>query len=189
MPVSVNALTTWERAKAVLGFSYDQQEEVEFLIDAVSSTANRISGRKLRARDYDDLRVDGSGSNTLLLPEYPIVSVTALYVDRTRLFGDDTLLDPSSFQILSEFGMVRRYTGIFPLGVGVIKLTAKLGYFPVPEDLELAVLEGVSYNRRRLGSDTIGMRQISVDGQVTSQYEIGLPLTVREVFESYRRER
>ncbi len=105
MPVGVNALTTWERAKAVLGFSYDQQEEVEFLIDAVSSTANRISGRKLKARDYGDLRVDGSGSNTLLLPEYPIVSVTALYVDHTRLFGDDTLLDPSSFQVLSEFGM------------------------------------------------------------------------------------
>jgi len=56
----------------------------------------------------------------------------------------------------------------------------------VPEDLELAVIECVGYNRRRLESGTTGMRQVSADGSVTSQYELGLPLSVREVFESYR---
>jgi len=187
MSLGANALTSWDRVKSSLGFTTDEhQAAAEFLIDAVSATANRISGRKLKARDYTDLRLDGSGRDTIILPEYPIVSLTGIYVDRSRTFGDDTALASTIYQILADSGMVRLYSGVFPSGAGNVKLVGRLGYETVPEDLELAVVECVGYNRRRLESGTTGMRQESMEGAVTAQYELGLPLSVREVFEDYR---
>ncbi len=108
MSLGANALTSWDRVKSSLGFTTDEhQAAAEFLIDAVSATANRISGRKLKARDYTDLRLDGSGRDTIILPEYPIVSLTGIYVDRSRTFGDDTALASTIYQILADSGMVR----------------------------------------------------------------------------------
>lgn len=186
MALGVNALTTWDRAKTALGFSNDQQAEVEFLIDAVSATANRISGRKLKARDYADIRLDGLGRDSIILPEYPIVTLSGIYMDYLRAFGAETILVATGYQVISDSGIIRLYSGYFPKGFGNIKVVGILGFATVPEDLELAVLEGVGCNRRRLESGTTGMRQVSADGSVTSQYELGLPLSVREVFESYR---
>jgi len=186
MALGVNALTTWDRAKTALGFSSDQQAAVEFLIDAVSATANRISGRRLKARDYADIRIDGLGRDTIVLPEFPIISLSGIYVDSLRVFSAESMIDITEYQVLSDSGIVRLYSRKFPIGIGNIKVVGNIGYVDVPEDLELAVLEGVGCNRRRLESGTTGMRQVSADGSVTSQYELGLPLSVREVFESYR---
>lgn len=188
MALGVNALTTWERAKACLSFSDDQKDAVEFLIDAVSSTANRISSRKLKARAYD-LQLDGRGSDKLIMPEFPIASITSISIDSTRAFTEDTALDSSEYRILPNEGIIQLYSGIFPNGIGNIKVVGSLGYTTVPEDLEFAVIECVGYNRRRLESGTTGIRQTSANGSVTSQYELGLPLSVREVFESYRGQR
>lgn len=189
MAVGVNALTTWVRVKATLVFtSDDNKEAVEFLIDAVSTMANRISGRLLKARAYEDLRLDGRGRNTLILPDFPIAASPAIkiYVDDSREFGADTELAATSYQILADSGMIRLYSGTFPQGIGNIKIVGTLGYSTVPEDLELAVVECVGYNRRQLESGTTGMRQVSQAGTITSQYELGLPQSIREVFESYR---
>ena len=189
MALGANALTTWVRAKTTLGFSDEQQAAVEFLIDAVSATANRISGRKLKARDYADIRIDGLGRDSIVLPEFPIVSLSGIYVDSSRVFGAESALGITEYQIVSDSGIIRLYSGNFPCGIGNIKVMGNLGFAVIPEDLELAVLEGVGCNRRRLEAGTTGMRQMSADGAVTSQYELGLPLSVREVFESYRSSR
>jgi len=189
MALGVNALTTWDRAKTALGFSSDLQAAVEFLIDAVSATANRISGRKLKARDYADIRIDGLGRDSIILPEFPIVTLSGIYVDSSRVFGAETALAITEYQVLSESGIIRIFSGNFPNGIGNIKVVGNLGFAAVPEDLELAVLEGVGCNRRRLEAGTTGMRQMSADGAGTSQYELGLTFALREVFESYRRSR
>lgn len=189
MAVGVNALTTWVRVKASLGFtSDDNQVAVEFLIDAVSSMANRISGRLLKARAYTDLRVDGSGTDTLILPDFPIAASPAIkiYVDNSRVFGAETELASTSYKILADTGMIRLYSGVFSQGIGNIKIVGTLGYSTIPEDLELAAVQCVGYNRRQLESGTTGMRQVSQEGTITSQYELGLPQSIREVFESYR---
>ncbi len=183
--LSTDALTSWETAKTMLGFADDQQSVVEFLINAVSATANRISGRRLKARDYD-LRLNGTDKNSIVLPEYPIVSLSKVYIDGNREFPPESEIDPDMVSIDPDGGIIRLHDMIFPAGIGNVRVIAKLGYDPVPQDLELAVLEAISYNRRRLESGTTGMRQVSVDGTVTSQYELGLPLSIREVFEGYR---
>lgn len=183
--LSLDALTTWETAKSMLGFADNQQSAVEFLINAVSATANRISSRRLKARDYD-LRLNGTGRDIIVLPEYPIIALSKVYIDDNREFPPESEIDPNMISIDADGGIVRLTNMNFPVGIGNIRIIAKLGYNPVPQDLELAVLEAISYNRRRLESGTTGMRQVSVDGTVTSQYELGLPLSIREVFEGYR---
>jgi len=185
MMLSLDALTTWETAKSMLGFADDQQSAVEFLINAVSATANRISSRRLKARDYD-LRLNGTGRDIIVLPEYPIIALSKVYIDGNREFPPESEIDPDMISIDADGGIVRLTNMNFPVGIGNIRIIAKLGYDPVPQDLELAVLEAISYNRRRLESGTTGMRQVSMDGTVTSQYELGLPLSIREVFEGYR---
>jgi len=183
--LSLDALTTWETAKNMLGFADDQQPAVEFLINAVSAAANRISSRRLKARDYD-LHLNGTGRNSIVLPEYPIISLSKVYIDSNQEFPPESEINFDMISINADGGIVRLTNRNFPVGIGNIRIIAKLGYDPVPQDLELAVLEAISYNRRRLESGTTGMRQVSVDGTVTSQYELGLPLSIREVFEGYR---
>jgi len=181
-----DALTTWDRVKAVLGYQDDQEMLVEFLIDAVSVTANRIAGRKLKLREYDDLRLGGSGRPALLVPEYPIVEVAHLWVDPKRVFDDATEIPASDFLVTPEAGMIELYSGVFPRGIGAVKFSGTLGYDEVPQDLELAAIECIDWNVRRLSSGTVGTRAVSKDGNVTSQYEITIPTTALSVFESYK---
>ncbi|HQJ23325.1 MAG TPA: hypothetical protein PK475_08275, partial [Rectinema sp.] len=146
--LSTDALTSWETAKTMLGFTDDLQLAVEFLINAVSATANRISGRRLKARDYD-LRLNGTGKNSIVLPEYPIASLSKIYIDGNREFPPESEIDPDMLSIDSDGGIIRLHDMIFPAGTGNVRIIAKLGYDPIPQDLELAVLEAISYNRRR----------------------------------------
>lgn len=186
MPLGPNALTTWERAKSVLHFADEQETVVEFLIDAVSASANRIAARALKARAYPALTLDGPRGDTLLLPEYPIVELRHIWVDDARIFAVSTELLAGEYQLRKDDGAIRLYSGRFPVGPDVIKLDITLGYDSVPEDLELAVLECVLWNSRRLESGTVGTRALSTDGSVTAQYEVTIPMSALTVFESYR---
>lgn len=187
MAVGADALTTWARAKSILGYADDMQTGVEFLIDAVSVCANKITGRRLASRTFTNLLLDGSGTGELVLPEFPVASFTSLYIDTARAFGASTLIASTEYDILTDAGIVRLFSGVFPRGYSVIKITAALGYTPIPYDLELAVLDCVAWNKKRVASEIFGVKAITTDQQVTSQYEIDIPLSARSVFELYKR--
>lgn len=189
MPLGPNALTTWERARDVFKFAADMQPAVEFLIDSVSASANRIAGRALKARAYPALILDGCGDDTLLLPEYPIQELRHLYIDASRAFGPATEVLAQGISLRKASGIVKLYSGRFPAALDSVKVDATLGYDLVPADLELAVLECVGWNQRRLESGTVGTRAMSMNGAVTTQYEISIPLSAMSVFEDYRRPR
>lgn len=186
MPLSADALTSWEVAKDILSLADDQQAKTEFLIDAASMYANRRSGRKLRAREVD-LRLDAQGGNVLVLPESPAV-VSRLWIDQGRAFADGDELPTSDYYVVEDSGIIKLYEKSFPRGFGVVRVEGEFGYDPVPADLVQAVLECVSANLRRLsGSGAIGLRTVSVDGATSSAYEVDWPTTAVMVFDSYRR--
>jgi hypothetical protein len=186
--MSADALTTWERAQAVLGLADSEQAKAEFLIDAASMYANRRAGRLLKARAVD-MRLDGSAAPVLVLPESPAV-VSTLWVDAARVFAEGEELPVSDYHVLGAEGIVRLFYGEFPRGVATVRVVGIFGYDPVPADLEQAVLECVAANLRRLSSPgAIGLKNVSVDGATSSAYEVDWPTTAVMVFDSYRRPR
>ncbi len=188
MPLTADALSSWEQAQAVLGFSSEDQAMAEFLINAASAYANRRAGRQLRARTVD-LHLDGTGSASLVLPESPAI-VSKLWVDTAREFANGQELLPADYQVFGEAGIIRLYDGLFPDGFGIVRVQGTLGFEPAPADLEQAVLECVAVNLRRLrGKGAIGLKSISIDGATSSSYEIDWPTTAVMVFDSYRRPR
>ncbi|MDX9959086.1 MAG: hypothetical protein RBT68_11650 [Spirochaetia bacterium] len=186
MPLSTDALTSWETAKVILNLLDDQQAMVEFLINAASAYANRRAGRKLRGRAVS-LRLDGTGCESLTLPEWP-ASVSNIWIDETRAFAEGEALDPATFHVDEESGIIRLFDYEFPNTAACVRVDGSLGYSTIPADLEQAVLECVAANLRRLGSPgAIGLKNVSVDGATSSAYEVDWPTTAVMVFDSYRR--
>jgi len=185
MPLSAEALTTWARAQSVLNLSADDEAKVEFLIDAASAFANQRAGRSLKAREVD-LRLDGPRGSSLVLPEAP-ATVDKLWLDVSRVFADGDELEADEFDVLQGPGIVRLYAGTFPQGMATVRVVGTFGYDPVPADLEQAVIECVAVNLRRTGSPAaIGLKNVSVDGAMSSAYEVDWPTTAVRVFDSYR---
>jgi len=186
MALSADALTTWERAQAVLGLNASEQTKAEFLIDAASMYANRRSGRLLKARSVD-LQLDGNGGSVLVLPQAP-ATISKLWLDATRAFVDGAELPAAEFHVLSDAGVIRLFSTTFPSGYATVRFVGVLGFETIPQDLEQAVLECVAANLRRLSSPgAIGLKNVSVDGATSSAYEVDWPTTAIMVFDSYRR--
>lgn len=183
------ALVSWELAQEILGLDDDQQRMCERMINAASKSANRISGRILAATDYTKY-LDGNGKEFLLLPEYPVNSVTELNVDTARDFGSSTEVASDEYLLYEDTGEVRLLGATFPCYPQAVKVVFNAGYATLPDDLEMAVIEVVAYNLKRIGGhgNIIGVKEISADGSVNTSYELTIPVNAQGVFESYRRE-
>lgn len=187
MPLGEDALITWEYAQQNLSLPGEKQELVEDIINAVSQRANSIARRHLKLRNVPTLILPGSGAPRIILPEYPVSSIGRLLVDPNRVFGDDREIPKTAYYLDAEAGIIELYSGRFPVGVATVRLEVfAAGYDPVPDDLRVAVLEGVDVTEKRVGSQMSGIRSVTAPNAVTTQYELALPMTSIMVFESYR---
>lgn len=184
--LSSTALTTWARTKLFLGLQDSDQTVVEYLINAVTEEAERVSGRSLKARTVTK-DMDGTGRENLMLPVYPINSVTSLYVDDLRVFGASTELDEDDdFLVYTDEGMLAHLGSGWPEGRKNVRVTWSGGYSTVPERLQNAVIECVSWNLKRFRGAGIGVRSTSSPDGVNTSMEITIPLSALRVFESYK---
>jgi len=185
--LAAHALVSWEFVKEMLPDAQDtQQLFYERLINAASPQANRIAGRRLKAVDYTEI-LDGTGDDSIVLPEYPANAITSLYIDTARAFGAAT--EVTDYLLYSDVAQIVLPSRTFPDSPQCVKVLYNAGLNPVPEDLEIAVLEVVVYNRKRLSGqgNIIGMKSSQVDSTVTMAYELTIPANAQRVFESYRR--
>lgn len=187
---TANALVTWATAQTLLGFDAGQKDVAEFYLNMASLLANRETGRALKARDYD-VQLDGNGSADLLLPEYPINLLTAVYVDTDRSFGSTTEI--SDMLSYSEYGLVRRTSGTFPEEPKAIRVVYNAGYgydgADIPQDLQLAVIEIISYSFSRMGSAPgggVGIRSIKGPDGLDTSYELTIPMNAKRLLGAYR---
>jgi hypothetical protein len=186
--MSSGDLVSWEQVKSILGLDDDAEEEAAFLIASASAQAEQTAGRFLSARDVS-ITLDGSGGREILLPSYPVNSVGRICVDTERAFPADKDLDERTCSVRYNAGIVRLYYGVFPRQLDCVLFEGSLGYDPVPADLRQAVIETVSANMRRFSASggLVGIKSISAQGAITTNYEIDVPLSARNVFLSYRR--
>jgi uncharacterized phiE125 gp8 family phage protein len=189
MALDENALVTWAKAKQYLDLDDSGQEYTEGLINAVCASANKSTGRLLKARD-DIPILDGTGTDTLILPQYPVNTITKLYSDTERVFGTDTEITSSEYVIYKKRGIIKLFSKTFSSKIQSIKIEYNAGFGKdtdiVPEDLQFAVLEIVAWNIMRFvsGGKGIGVRSRAADG-VDTGMEITVPLNAQRTLERY----
>jgi len=187
MALDENALVTWEKTQSLLGLDASDQGKYESLINAASAIANKYTLRNLKARDYTHV-LDGSGNKDLLLPQYPINSITSVHVDIDRDFNDETEI--TEYLHYDEEGILY-YEEEFPDIRQTVKVVYNAG-FPaasIPEDIQMAVVEIVVWLAGRLNDSGvgIGIRQIEGPGGGTTEYEMTIPLAAQRKLEPYVR--
>ncbi len=193
--LSAYALTTWARYKAIRGAQLapdSDQTTVEYLINAATRQGEIIAGRKLKARAYGvglstPYDFDGNGCAKMLLPNFPINSITHLYIDSLRVFGSETEVDSDDYAFYADQGIIVYPYNSFPKGFLNIRIEHNAGFSTVEDEVQLAVIEAVAWNLSRVRGSNIGLRTVSSSaGGVSSSYEIEMPLSARRVFESLR---
>ncbi len=184
--LSTTALTTWARTKLLLGLQDSDQTVVEYILNAATEEAERVSGRSLKARSVTK-DLDGSGREMLSLPAYPVSSVTHVYVDPLRVFGSDTEIDEDDdFVVYGDEGMLCYLSSTWPEGRKNVRVQWNGGFSPVPDRLQNAAIEVVSWNLKRFRGAGIGVRSTSSPDGVNTAMEITIPLSALRVFESYK---
>jgi hypothetical protein len=104
MALNANALVTLAEAKDHLNIpalTTDFDARVERYVNAASEAIANHCDRKLLHASYD-LRFDGRRSDRVLLPHYPVTSVTALWDDPGWDFLPGTLIPPEEYEFDAE---------------------------------------------------------------------------------------
>lgn len=181
------AWTSLANVKEVLKITdVDRDSLITNIINRSYKILETYLGRVMKSATYTEY-YDGDGSETLLLEQYPIISVTSLYDDPERVFGSDTLLDPSNYLIYKERGSIKLYNdeSVFMCGLQNIKVIYVAGYATMPGDLEDACIQMAEtiFNRVTTG----GFDQATL-GQESQQYDKDLiPYNALRTLQGYKK--
>ncbi len=198
MALTIDALTSLAQVKQYLGLSAATHDALlEGLIEVVSAQFNAFCGRKLMARDYshlsespafdpDNALLSGAGYPELLLPQYPVLSLTTLVVAGQTIpassdGGLGWVLDAGA-GVLSLVGMV------FPRQPHNVGLVYRAGFSAAPPDLAQAAVEqsAVRFQESAAGQGRLGISARTLaDGSVSYHSGELLP-QVKAVLERYR---
>lgn len=193
MSLAVNALATFAEAKAMFGYQDDEQTKVEDLINIASAGMDAFCRRALKARDCT-LLLDGTGTSVLIVPEYPLNSISKLKVDESRAFGVDSEIASTLYSIKSEEGLVRLFSGCFSYSgaPAVVKLEGNAGYatthlsYPV---LRGACLEYTDWLKSRFSTaGSIGKKGEYSADRVSVSFETEMPMHIRAALGAFVRE-
>jgi len=181
-------LVSLDDCKTYLGIDDSVKDsEIGYLMQAVSSWFNVMTGRKLVATDVTEY-CDGMGTDTVFVDSYPINSDAAtieVYVDPDKEFGADTQLDEDEIAIRGDAGRIQRLGDTFPAGYGNVKVVYNGGYTEVPYDLRLAALETLGIMWRRMQEKNYDVTTIS-RGDTTRTFLDQLPHTVMNIVKNYK---
>ncbi len=187
---NINALVDLGNIKSYLGIAETDTEfdtDLDHLIDAVSWYFNNETNRKLKARDYAAEYYDGDGSDTLYVENYPINSITHLYIDTERAYGADDEILAADYMIYKDMGKIIVEDTVFSKGNQSVKLEYNGGYATIPYDLENACKEMVAFLfKRDKAGNRIGVKSLSVEGG-SENYVTNMPDTVKQVLRRFWR--
>lgn len=107
------------------------------LLAALRAASRRFRGavrHPVNLTAGDTVTLDGRGSESILLPTAPVVSVTSLLLD-----GEE-LADGAGFA-WSEDGFIRRLCGYWPDRLRCITVTYDHGFAEIPDDIQEVVID------------------------------------------------
>jgi uncharacterized phiE125 gp8 family phage protein len=190
MALNANALTTLATAKSHLSISPNdtaQDARVELFINAASQRIESITDRLLLDQGPIVEFQHGRRENILLLRQFPILTVTELWVDSTHLFTDPLKLIPATdYGIGDDLNSIVYYERVFPNGYQNIQVKYTAGYVAVPSDLELACLWLVEWFYLHRGRQDMG-RTTASKGDESVGILASMPPMIQEILLHYKR--
>src|SRR3989338_4881509 len=76
------------------------------LIARIGAWVERYCDRSFAKASYTEQR-DGDGTDTLIVRQWPLLSVASLYDDPLRLFGAATQIASADFALYADHGIIR----------------------------------------------------------------------------------
>lgn len=130
---------------------------------------------------------NGEG-NKIFLDLYPVATVTSVYDDMDREFGEDTLVDPDDYIVRAKEGIIEGANGYEFVGgtLGVkIKYTAGYVRATLPKDITQAVIEiaALLYKER----DSIGLSSKSYADGSASFFSDKLSIWTKSTIDNYKK--
>jgi len=162
---------------------------LNFYVNAASQYCNQYTDRLLRARELTEY-YDGKGQNIIMLNNYPVQNITAVYDDPGRVWDADTEILTDNLVIRPDKlkYMIVYDNGRFLDGRGNVKVIYNAGYSgdSIPDDLKMACLGIIgtmwySSQEKRLGTKSKSL------GEGTISYETDFPKWIMKILEKYRK--
>lgn len=179
------SLCSRDDVKTYLGLSgttYDAS--IDTLIPAASEAIENACGRRFAETAYTEYR-DG-GHDRLVLKRRPATSVSGIWDDPDRVFGDATKLDSDDIVLDTDRGIVILRQGAFQNGVRNVKVSYTAGSAEVPDDIAQAcvMLVAAWFHSGREGADGLDSRTA---GEMAQRFAAeALPATVERILRAYR---
>ena len=196
MAVAANAWISLAQFKAYAGIvSTDATRDamIEPIIDGVSVALSGFCGREMAKTTYTNEYIDGNGECDLLLPNYPIVSISALTENDVALTEGVT----ADYILYAKQGRLARVDGSWYQYLKSIKLTYVAGYTvqgaspgtgetALPHDLKLACCLQVAAEWKRSQRAEWGLTNISIsDGSIATLASDALLPQVKAILRRY----
>lgn len=178
-------LVSWEDTQAFLKLGDDQESLATFLIQAASLRAQQIARRSFTSEQRTFI-CDGDRQRRIVLPVFPVQAVTNVWLDESRTWAEGDALGTAEFGVDLEAGIVKFYTRTAPKAMDSVRIDYEAGFAEVPQDVQQAVLEVVSFNIKRFEGQKIGERAVMGPDGMNLQMELTIPLNAQRVFEGYR---
>lgn len=153
-------LVTLAQVKAhldIVGSNANQDTKLQLFLDAAESWFySDIQRTRIEAGAVTEY-VHGNQADTIMLMEYPIISVTEVRINADGVFTDPSSIVPATdYTISDEENCIVLRNSRFPAGINNIQVTYVAGYATVPVEIKLAVLWLVEWfylhnNRKDMG--------------------------------------
>lgn len=200
MAVGEFALISLEELKAYLNLTVSTSDTLlEGLIDRTTSLFEDFTNRYLKARDYsydsesddydpDNSILDGNDRDQIILPQYPINSVTTLRINEVAIEARDSLYS-FGYIIGKKTGILRLSGYVFSPGMANIELEYNAGFDSMPDALKQACIEQAAwkYKQSAPGGALLGVNSKNLaDGSISYTAKDLLP-EVKMVLEKYKK--
>ena len=147
MSISAWGLTTVARFKAYIKKTTNEDDTlIETIINIVSDLVERYCDRRFLQTTYTDEYYDGTGSNRMLLKQYPVDSATTVVIDeRSGDFNSDSWnsLDSDLFHVDLITGLIELIGARFAEVPRKYRIDYKAGYAFKNNAAPLVTLEAV----------------------------------------------
>lgn len=140
------AIITKEDVKNFLGIAAAETSDdgiISSTIDRALAETELYCGRIFAEAVYTEYH-DGDGSDSVLVDNFPIVSIASLHDDPDREYNADDLIDTDDYVFYANKGKIKLDGSVFSSGIKNIKIVYTAGYggsIAYPNDLKQAMID------------------------------------------------
>lgn len=183
-------LVTLALAKADLDIpdaTTTEDTRIQKFVDAASEYIENECNRKFLQATYTNERYDGNDTRYLLLRQFPVTSITSIYLDDDWVFGAGTEIVAGKRQTYRDC-MVVRQCGVYQYTNALaVKVTYQAGFATIPTDIQQATLDMVLWLYAKRNDRRSGLTARSKLGENAS-YEDVVPASVTAMIAKHKRD-